>query len=312
VRRRGWWAWDIRDLEAKVLASGSKFAQHLLALKAELSDPVQPTVFNLPNILKDICEDEHPHAARVWLNLSTNFVSTACAPFARYAPLCYVTAADEIHSRYEINLHLTYLLTSRPSQASKAQGQKASSIAGSTQSTQPPGAQQPWPWPATDPANSRAKGLPTVFEYHVVARDPSAIMHPVPAGGCWWSLAGWRPAACWAWEAVWRCPSQMETPSVSFKVSFKRDLVAMDGIPLDVTIGEVTHQLERKLQIAADMQKLLFRGKKLAPELTLAEAGVRPGDKLMLMGKREWWHPHPPGCPRGRRVCVCVIRDCCV
>jgi hypothetical protein len=70
VRRRGWWAWDIRDLEAKVLASGSKFAQHLLALKAELSDPVQPTVFNLPNILKDICEDEHPHAARVWLNLS--------------------------------------------------------------------------------------------------------------------------------------------------------------------------------------------------------------------------------------------------
>eukprot|EP01047_Picozoa_sp_COSAG01_P015609 COSAG01_NODE_783_length_13630_cov_5.556459_7_plen_102_part_00 len=101
---------------------------------------------------------------------------------------------------------------------------------------------------------------------------------------------------------------------MSFKVSFKRDLVSMDGIPLDVTIGEVTHQLERKLQIAADMQKLLFRGKKLAPELTLAEAGVRPGDKLMLMGKREWWHrpPRPPGCPRGRRVCVCVVRDCCV
>ena len=29
--------------------------------------------------------------------------------YARYAPLCYVIAAEEIHSRNEINLHLTYL-----------------------------------------------------------------------------------------------------------------------------------------------------------------------------------------------------------
>jgi hypothetical protein len=62
--------WDIAEQEAKVLASGTPFAVHLLEHASELKDPVQPTVFNLPNILRDICDDEHPHAAVVWLRIS--------------------------------------------------------------------------------------------------------------------------------------------------------------------------------------------------------------------------------------------------
>lgn len=62
--------WNIAELEKKVLASGSKFAKHLSEIQSELSEPVQPTVYNLPNVLRDLSEDDHPLAARIWVRLS--------------------------------------------------------------------------------------------------------------------------------------------------------------------------------------------------------------------------------------------------
>eukprot|EP01047_Picozoa_sp_COSAG01_P064953 COSAG01_NODE_8683_length_2697_cov_19.167436_2_plen_228_part_00 len=62
--------WNVAELEKKVLASGSKFAKHLSDIQSELSEPVQPTVYNLPNVLRDLSEDDHPLAARIWVRLS--------------------------------------------------------------------------------------------------------------------------------------------------------------------------------------------------------------------------------------------------
>eukprot|EP01047_Picozoa_sp_COSAG01_P073704 COSAG01_NODE_12093_length_1802_cov_5.812096_2_plen_84_part_00 len=49
--RGGGGGWNIAELEKKVLASGSTFAKHLSEIQSELSELVQPTVYNLPNVL---------------------------------------------------------------------------------------------------------------------------------------------------------------------------------------------------------------------------------------------------------------------
>jgi hypothetical protein len=38
------------ELEKKVLASGSVFAANLAKLADQLAEPIQPTVYNLPNV----------------------------------------------------------------------------------------------------------------------------------------------------------------------------------------------------------------------------------------------------------------------
>jgi hypothetical protein len=62
--------WNMAELEKKVLASGSVFAANLAKLADQLAEPIQPTVYNLPNVLRDLSDDEHPHAAQVYVNLS--------------------------------------------------------------------------------------------------------------------------------------------------------------------------------------------------------------------------------------------------
>lgn len=62
--------WNVADLEKKILATHTPFAKGLAEQLDELAEPVQPTVLNLPNILRDLSEDEHPLAVQVWLRLS--------------------------------------------------------------------------------------------------------------------------------------------------------------------------------------------------------------------------------------------------
>ena len=68
-----------------------------------------------------------------------------------------------------------------------------------------------------------------------------------------------------------------------FRIAFKRRVVDVH-LPPSTTVGDVQAQLERHFQIEGGRQKLLFKGKRLAPEATLGEAGVTNKAKLMLMG----------------------------
>lgn len=78
----------------------------------------------------------------------------------------------------------------------------------------------------------------------------------------------------------------MEDTTVSFKVSFKRNTIPV-CVAASTTVGELQVALERKLQIATGNQKFLSKGKMLEPQLTLAEANITNGSKLMLMGKQD-------------------------
>jgi hypothetical protein len=60
----------VTEREKAILKLQTPFAKHLAALAHKLADPVQPTVFNLTNILEDIKDDDHPVAAEVWITLS--------------------------------------------------------------------------------------------------------------------------------------------------------------------------------------------------------------------------------------------------
>ena len=74
-----------------------------------------------------------------------------------------------------------------------------------------------------------------------------------------------------------------EEPDLQFRIAFKRRVVDVH-LPPSTTVGDVQAQLERHFQIEGGRQKLLFKGKRLAPEATLGEAGVTNKAKLMLMG----------------------------
>ena len=51
------------ERERKVLAKDTPFARYLAAWKEELLLPTIASKFNLPNVLRDVQDDDHPKAA---------------------------------------------------------------------------------------------------------------------------------------------------------------------------------------------------------------------------------------------------------
>ena len=61
---------NMETRERKVLTQDTPFAKHLAEWNEELQLPILPSKFNLPNVLRDLQNDDHPKAAEVYINLS--------------------------------------------------------------------------------------------------------------------------------------------------------------------------------------------------------------------------------------------------
>ena len=55
--------YNMTERERKVLAKDTPFARYLAAWKEELLLPTIASKFNLPNVLRDVQDDDHPKAA---------------------------------------------------------------------------------------------------------------------------------------------------------------------------------------------------------------------------------------------------------
>ena len=61
---------ELTVMEAKILRTDTPFALHLKQLQVELQLPILPSIWKLPFLLSEVCQDEHPMAAQVWINWS--------------------------------------------------------------------------------------------------------------------------------------------------------------------------------------------------------------------------------------------------
>ena len=72
---------------------------------------------------------------------------------------------------------------------------------------------------------------------------------------------------------------------MNISVSCRGQVYPLSVLP-DSTIETLQSQLEELTDIQPPLQKLLFKGKKpsLSPETTLADAGIKDGMKVQLIG----------------------------